>query len=54
MYKTYIANIELSEKINEIAHQHRTTVKSEVNQAFISTIDKWESEKGTFVLPKKK
>lgn len=52
--KTYIVNIELSEKISEIAHQDRTTVKSVVNDAFICMVDKWESEKGTLVLPKKK
>ena len=52
--KTYIVNIDLSEKIEEIAHQDCTTVKNVVNEAFTVHVDKWEKKNGRLKVPKKK
>ena len=52
--KTYIVNIDLSEKIEEIAHQERTTVKNVVHDAFSSRVDKWEKKNRPPKVPKKK
>ena len=52
--KTYLVNIDLSEKIEEIAHQERITVKSVVNDAFAQHVNNYEKANGPLKVPKKK
>ena len=52
--KTYIVDITLSEKIDEIAHLERTSVKTVVHEAFTNHVDNWESKNGKIKLPDKK
>lgn len=52
--KTYIVNIELADKMDEIAYVDRTTLKSVVNDAFTNHVDKWEKENGPLKIPEKK
>jgi hypothetical protein len=54
MRKTYIVNAELVDKIDEIAHQERTSTKAVVNEAFTNHVEKWEAENGPVPVPKKK
>ena len=54
MKKTYLVNIDLADKIDEIAHQERTTVKKVVNEALTNHVDKYEAETGPIIVPKRK
>ena len=49
--KTYIVNTELANKINEIAHQERTSIKNVVNMAFTSHVAAYETKNGILKLP---
>lgn len=39
-------SFDLGDKIDEIAHMDRTTVKNVVNEDFTCLVDKWEKKNG--------
>ena len=49
--KTYIVNTDLANKINEIAHLERTSIKNVVNMAFTSHVKEYEIKNGILKLP---
>lgn len=54
MRKSYVANIELSNKLDAIAWWDRKTIKEVLCEAMMNYIKEWEKKNGLVKLPPKK